>query len=47
MTCSEIALNCGFNEQSYFNRLFLRKFGITPKQMREKNRNSPAAEADQ
>ena len=47
MTCSEIALTCGFNEQSYFNRLFLRRFGITPKQMREKNRNSPAAEADQ
>ncbi len=31
---SEIALLCGFNQQSYFNRLFIRAFGITPKEMR-------------
>ena len=33
---AEIASRCGFNQQSYFNRLFIRKFGITPKQMRQK-----------
>lgn len=29
-----IALACGFGQQSYYNRLFLRKYGITPKQYR-------------
>lgn len=29
-----IALTCGFGQQSYYNRLFLRKYGITPKQYR-------------
>ena len=38
MTCAEIAMNCGFNEQSYFNRLFLRKFNMSPKKMREQHR---------
>ena len=33
---SEIASKCGFNQQSYFNRLFLRTYGMTPKQMRTK-----------
>lgn len=31
---SEIALMCGFNQQSYFNRLFAREYGMTPRQMR-------------
>ena len=31
---SEIASVCGFNQQSYFNRLFVREYGITPRQMR-------------
>ena len=31
---SEIAGKCGFNQQSYFNRLFVRNYGMTPKQMR-------------
>lgn len=31
---SEIAILCGFNQQSYFNRLFAREYGMTPKQMR-------------
>ncbi len=35
MTVSEIALACGFNEVSYFNRCFRRRFGITPTQFRE------------
>ena len=33
---SEIAGKCGFNQQSYFNRLFVRFYGMTPKQMRAK-----------
>ena len=40
---AEIAGKCGFNQQSYFNRLFVRQYGITPGQMRaeaEKNRGS-------
>ena len=39
MSCAEIAMNCGFNEQSYFNRLFLRKFSMTPKKMREQHQD--------
>lgn len=31
---SEIAYSCGFGQQSYFNRLFLREYGITPKEYR-------------
>jgi AraC-like DNA-binding protein len=31
---SEIAMRCGFNQQSYFNRLFVRTFGMTPKEFR-------------
>lgn len=31
---AEIAGKCGFNQQSYFNRLFVRQYGMTPKQMR-------------
>ena len=31
---SEIAGKCGFNQQSYFNRLFVRHYGMTPKEMR-------------
>lgn len=32
---SEIAYDCGFNEQSYFNRLFLREYGCTPLEYRK------------
>lgn len=31
---ADIAFSCGFNQQSYFNRLFLREYGITPKAYR-------------
>lgn len=31
---SDIALGCGFNEVSYFNRLFRRRFGATPSDYR-------------
>lgn len=32
---SEIACSCGFNQQSYYNRLFLEEYGITPREFRE------------
>ena len=37
---SEIAAICGFNQQSYFNRLFVREYGMTPKQMRKTGTDS-------
>ena len=40
---SEIAQKCGFNQQSYYNRLFMRKFGITPKEMRARNQSRASA----
>ena len=30
----EIAQQCGFDNLSYFNRLFKRKYGVTPSQIR-------------
>lgn len=36
---AEIAGRCGFNQQSYFNRLFIRHYGMTPGQMRA-NKNA-------
>lgn len=33
---SEIAQDCGFAQQSYFNRMFLREFGCTPKEWRKR-----------
>ena len=30
----EIAQQCGFDNLSYFNRLFKRKYGVTPRQIR-------------
>jgi AraC-like DNA-binding protein len=35
MRVSDIAYACGFNEVSYFNRCFRRRFGASPTQMRE------------
>jgi AraC-like DNA-binding protein len=37
---SEIASVCGFNQQSYFNRLFVREYGVTPRQMRKEFKKS-------
>ncbi|MBQ4242304.1 MAG: AraC family transcriptional regulator, partial [Lachnospiraceae bacterium] len=31
---SEIAYSCGFNDISYFNRCFLKKYGYTPSTFR-------------
>lgn len=33
---SNIALSCGFSQQSYFNRLFSRTYGCTPREYRER-----------
>lgn len=35
LSISEIALSCGFNEQSYYNRLFLREYACTPLEYRK------------
>lgn len=35
MQITEIALECGFAQQSYYNKLFLKEYGITPKQYRK------------
>ena len=32
---SSIAFACGFGQQSYYNRLFLREYGMTPKEYRK------------
>ena len=36
-TVSNISMDCGFTSQSYFNRLFLREYGITPLEYRKKH----------
>ena len=36
----QVAKECGYENQSYFNRLFKNAYGITPKQYREKNNGS-------
>jgi len=33
---SDIAFECGFNDLSYFNRCFRRRFGLTPTAARGK-----------
>jgi AraC-like DNA-binding protein len=42
MKMSDIALSCGFGDQSYFNRCFRRRFGTTP--VRYRNSTSGADE---
>lgn len=34
-TIATIAMTCGFGQQSYYNRLFLREYGMTPKEYRQ------------
>lgn len=34
---SDISLSCGFNNSSYFNKIFLRHMGCTPSEYRKKN----------
>jgi AraC-like DNA-binding protein len=37
LSISEISYSCGFNNLSFFNRLFKKKFNCTPKEFREQN----------
>jgi AraC-like DNA-binding protein len=39
-TISTIAFNVGFNDLSYFNRTFRRRFGMTPSEARHTGRPS-------
>ena len=39
MTISQIAYSVGFNNQSYFNKMFKKKYYYSPKQMRLSTRN--------
>ncbi|MEW6451821.1 MAG: helix-turn-helix domain-containing protein [Pseudomonadota bacterium] len=39
-TISAIAFECGFGDLSYFNRVFRRRYGMTPSDMRAASRNS-------
>lgn len=41
---AEIAAMCGFNQQSYFNRLFVREYDMTPRQMRRSVQNTGTQE---
>lgn len=36
-TVTEIALSCGFNDMSYFSKLFAKEKGMTPSQYRKQN----------
>ena len=37
---TQIGLKCGFENLSYFNRLFRRKFGVTPGQYQGRERGN-------
>jgi AraC-like DNA-binding protein len=39
---AEIAWTCGYSTQSYFNRLFLRQMGLTPRQYRSSLASLPS-----
>jgi two-component system response regulator YesN len=41
MTCTEIALEAGFNDPSYFTRCFRKKTGFTPRKFRNDHRDQP------
>lgn len=38
-TITSVALDCGFSDLSYFNRVFRRHFGVTPTEFREAQRS--------
>ena len=35
MNIAEVSFKCGFNNLSYFNRVFKKKYGCTPKEFRD------------
>ncbi|WP_227310624.1 helix-turn-helix domain-containing protein [Acidisoma cellulosilyticum] len=42
LTLAEIAVRCGFADQSHFNRVFLSHAGTTPGTWRRRHRSAPA-----
>lgn len=46
-TVSRISQACGFSQQSYFNRLFMRTFGITPREYRLGQTGNDSRERDE
>ena len=38
MPINQIAFSCGFNDMSHFTKLFRRKYGISPKEIRQKKK---------
>jgi CheY-like chemotaxis protein/signal transduction histidine kinase len=43
MSINEIAIEVGFNSQSYYNKCFLKQYGVGPKEYARKNRNTAVA----
>ena len=43
LTITEIAYRCGFNDSSYFGKVFRKYKGISPKQYQLKNARTPAS----
>ena len=39
-TVASIAFACGFNQQSYFSRMFVREYGMTPKAYRQAHQSA-------
>lgn len=42
-TCEEIAIMCGFEEATYFNKCYKKLCGISPNRARRRNKQSPKA----
>lgn len=40
LSIKEISAEIGYNDQNYFSRIFKNKFGISPTDFRNTNRNS-------
>lgn len=49
LSIAEVAAQCGFTQQSYYTKLFVRHYGMTPREYRRQsgNDNSPAPAAPQ
>ena len=38
VSVNEVALGCGFSDQSYFSKVFSQAYGITPTEYRRENK---------
>ncbi len=45
-TIAEVALNCGFEDNAYFSKVFKRVYGMTPSQFRKHPSGGPFSEGD-